>query len=766
MAAKAQYTASKTLNKGRKAYSVTFRHPLRKDPRGNALKIRRGLRTTDEKEADKLVEKLNDLLGDQAYWSITKRHDAEKLYPKIIVDAFYDTIEEDPVDPWSVREKLLPLPDHKDGYPKVLLVGPIGAGKTSLLRHLIGSSPANDRFPSTARGRTTISNTEIITADSAFEAAVTFFSEWEIRTQIHECILEAATSCLEGKTDSEIAEQFLFHKDQKFRMSYILGNWPEPENENLSDDNWDFGDSSGHLVKPEDTDIPEAVSDYYAIKNLNSKLIEFVERIKKISIEALSKVSATLETDIRHLKGKERLDAQEWFEEFVEKADDFSELINDVIDEILLRFEQIGKGDLLKRRSGWPEAWHYVEKNTENRNDFLKQIRWFSSNNSHDFGRLLTPLVEGVRVKGPFFPEFTKHRPKYVILDGQGIGHEASDSSSVSTHISDKFGTVDAVVMVDNAMQPMLQPSVALLRTIGSGGYSDKLTIAFTHFDKITGPNLRSVKDKIDHVKGPVFSAITSLTEVIGSELVKQMNRSIQSRIFMFGNLDREMSEIPSGPQKQLNQLIDLFQQSIIPPDTIEIRPVYDPASLMFAVQSATNDFHERWNAILGFKYKEGIKKEHWARIKALNRRIALKMGIEYLHLMPIADLADRLRESISKFLDAPIRWENAGVGVIENSVAQKAISAVRQNVSLVVNRFSLERIIKEHFKEWMKAFEYRGYGSTFDRALDIRKIYQVAAPVPDVLMDEITEKFLSRIRKEVYNAIKEGGGVLTIDEL
>ncbi|MFC1828991.1 hypothetical protein ACFL0O_05210 [Thermodesulfobacteriota bacterium] len=765
MAAKRQYTASKTLNKGRKAYSVSFRHPLRKDPKGNALKIRRGLGTSDEKEANIMVAELNELLGDQGYWSVTKRQDAEKHFSKTVVDAFYGSIEEDQSDPWAVREKFVPLPGRKDGYPKILLVGPTGAGKTSLLRHLVGTSPNSERFPSTARGRTTISDIEIITADSSFEAVVTFLSEWEIRTQILECILEGATAYLNGSIDSEIAERFLFHKDQRFRMTYILGNWPESENESLSDENWDFGEAEEGGINVGKTDLPEIETDYYETKNLNNKLIELIDRIKQIASEALSKVSATLETDIRGLKSKERIAAQEWFEEAVENSDDFSDLVNDVIEEILFRFEQIEKGQLQKRKSGWPEAWYYKEKNQENRNDFLKQVRWFSSNNSNDFGRLLTPLVEGIRVKGPLFPGFTNRRPKFVIMDGQGIGHEATDASSVSTHISDKFADVDTIVMVDIAIQPMLQPSVALLRTIGAGGFHEKLAITFTHFDKMTGPSLRSVKDKMNHVKGPLFSALSSLTEVIGSEVVNEIERSIPSRIFMFGNLDRELSEIPAGPQKQLIQLIDLFQESIKPTEIAKIRPVYDPASLMYAVQAATNEFHERWNAILGFEYKEGVSKEHWARIKALNRRIALKMNIEYLWLKPIADLADRLRESISMFLDSPIRWENGSAGFIDNTQAQKAISAVRQNVSKVVNRFSLERIVSTHIKEWMKAYEYRGPGSTFDRAREIRNIYETAAPVPAVILNEISERFLSQLRKEIHEAIKEGGGILTTME-
>lgn len=56
----------------------------------------------------------------------------------------------------------------------MILVGPTGAGKTSLLRHLIGTDPEKERFPSTSAARTTISDTEVICAVTEdYEAVVT-----------------------------------------------------------------------------------------------------------------------------------------------------------------------------------------------------------------------------------------------------------------------------------------------------------------------------------------------------------------------------------------------------------------------------------------------------------------------------------------------------------------------------------------------------------------------------------------------------------------
>jgi len=53
-------------------------------------------------------------------------------------------------------------------------------------------------------------------------------------------------------------------------------------------------------------------------------------------------------------------------------------------------------------------------------------------------------------VKGPLFPEFGS-RPKLALMDGQGLGHTPDSSSSVTTHITRRFGHVDVILLVDSA---------------------------------------------------------------------------------------------------------------------------------------------------------------------------------------------------------------------------------------------------------------------------------------------------------------------------
>lgn len=79
----------KTAPKGKKGYTINYRHPVVKDRDGKyGLKIHRGLGTTDPEEADKLVAQLQELVDDETWWDYSKRKEAYSHYDSIVVDAF------------------------------------------------------------------------------------------------------------------------------------------------------------------------------------------------------------------------------------------------------------------------------------------------------------------------------------------------------------------------------------------------------------------------------------------------------------------------------------------------------------------------------------------------------------------------------------------------------------------------------------------------------------------------------------------------------
>ena len=113
----------------------------------------------------------------------------------------------------AIREAQIPMPDKSDGYVRVQFVGTTGAGKTTLLRHIIGSDPKKDRFPSTSTAKTTIADIEVITGPAPYEAIVTFFDEWRVHTSVVECLVEAGNAVWEGLPEEKIADRLLHHSD-------------------------------------------------------------------------------------------------------------------------------------------------------------------------------------------------------------------------------------------------------------------------------------------------------------------------------------------------------------------------------------------------------------------------------------------------------------------------------------------------------------------------------------------------------------------------
>ena len=98
-----RYTASKSRS-NRPGWSVTFRHPLRTDARAKAgLKMRRGLGTADDGEANQLIAEMNVLLSDPSWWNAAKRAEAERIFSSVIVSAFYDEIHAGREDPEALR---------------------------------------------------------------------------------------------------------------------------------------------------------------------------------------------------------------------------------------------------------------------------------------------------------------------------------------------------------------------------------------------------------------------------------------------------------------------------------------------------------------------------------------------------------------------------------------------------------------------------------------------------------------------------------------
>jgi hypothetical protein len=233
----------------------------------------------------------------------------------------------------------------------------------------------------------------------------------------------------------------------------------------------------------------------------------------------------------------------------MEEQPEFDELVEDILNEVLLRFEQLPPGERSTKSNGWPESWTCE---CEDRAEFMRRVRWFSSNYAPAFGRLVTPLVQGIRVRGPFEPHFTTESNDLVLIDGQGFGHTPESTATVSTQITKRYADVDAILLVDNAMQSMLVGSVSILRSVLASGRQRKLGITFTHADQVSGPNLPEFAARRAHVLQAAAGALSALRETLGASLVDEFERDLVRRSFMLGWLDKPITAKLKGPAREM----------------------------------------------------------------------------------------------------------------------------------------------------------------------------------------------------------------------
>ena len=743
------YQATKTRT-NRPGWSVIFSHPKRTDSRGRfGLKVRRGLNTTDETEADRLVAQLNELLGDQRWWSIDRRKEALLQFDEIVVRIFFTGMEAGKVTSAELREARLPLPKAEDGYSRILFTGTSGAGKTTLLRHAMGSDHENDRFPSTSTSRTTTAEIEIITADGPeYQAVVTFMPEHEVRAHIDECLEEACLAGVQQQSEAKIMASFLTHREQRFRLSYLLGAWDEEKA--VSAEDYSFDDET---VKDE-LDPNEVVTSEECLRN-RTRLKEYLSRIKGLAETTGALIAADLGKFSAQEEPENRASWLELFGDALYEQEEFGKLALDLTEDVEDRFKRISAGAFENGPTGWPVVWSFTSKN---RDEFLSQVRWFSSNHFKQFGRLLTPLVDGMRIRGRFHPALGNLQvaPKLVLLDGEGIGHTAKSASSISTRVTRRFSETDLILIVDNAEQPMQSAPLELLRVIGNSGNGDKLAVTFTHFDQVKGRNFGSFEQKRDHVLNSVRDAIGSLRQSIGAPVAAMLEKRMDTHAFFLGGLDREISDIPRGFQNQLRELLLVMQNAAKLPEPIEAAPIYSTEGLEIALRDAVEGFQEPWKARLGLKYHDGIDKEHWTRVKALARRLANAWDNEYDDLRPVADLVDRLQENISKWLDNPTDWTRSPENDDERNAA---LAEIRKTVFTALLNLAENRLAEAHRPDWTKAFDQSGTGSGYRRAEEIDRIYEEAAPLMNAAMTIPAREFLHSLYRLVSGAVELAGG-------
>ena len=745
-----KYKATLSGEQSRSGLCLIFRHPLRKNPDGSSVRVRRGLGTKVKADALRLVDQMNEILGDPVYWTPQTKTKAESRYDERIVNAFYDQLLPVTRDYWALRGELIPLPGPDQGYVRARFLGTTGSGKTTLLRQIIGTHPATERFPSTSTAKTTVCDIEVITVvEENFQGVVTFFPREQVRLLIEECALAAATAVVfeAGKMTSP-ATRLLEHGEQRFRLNYVLGNLvnadaPAQEDDEADEDDADVSEAGEHAEVNEDE--RRAMSD---------QIRDYLSRIEVVARDTSGELQQDLGVVVPNLERQELDSFQELFEDTLRQREEFHGVVDDILEAVESRFEALDPVGLRRDRGGWPLLWQFE---TADRAEFIRTINRFSSNYAPNFGKLLTPLVQGIRVEGPFRPEWVEESEcKLVLMDGEGLGHTPESSASISTSITQHFGEMDAIVLVDSAAQPMQAGPQALLRTLAASGHEGKLVVCFTHFDEVKGDNLPDLEAKQQHVLRSMQNAIGGMREVLGRSAENALGRAVDGRTFFVANIHEPLKGGARKTRGELQRLLGAIRATITPPVPTTAHPVYDVANLILCIPKAMEDFREPWRARLNLPSRSNLSPEHWARIKALSRRFAELGQIEYKHLHPVADFILCLSERISVFLSSPIHWEPVEAS---EEMKRQVTDEVARQVFAQLHILGSQRLFHERLREWEVAYSHRSTGSAGKRAHDIEGIYNAGAPIPGEAGNPPSSEFVAEITRVVSEAVHHAGG-------
>jgi hypothetical protein len=735
------YSASLSRTQGRNTWAVIFRHPKRTDPTTGkeGLRVRQSLKTDDETEAATLRDQMNTLLASPQLWDLGAREQALALFDARVVDIFFYKLEGGETDFLALREGVIALPSSQtSNYRSALFLGTTGAGKTTLLRQIMGTDPAKERFPSTSTAKTTVHETEVVLQEGLFSAVVTFFPMEDVREHLKECVSAAVLAAYRSESDADQMRRLLTHVNQRFRFNYVLGNGPVKDTSDFDDDgNGDIDAESGDLLK-----------------RTNSVLSSALASVQEIA----ARYGESLRTELNATDEKDQRVIDELFEEELDNRtrDDetFQQVVDAVMDEIEERFALLPGGKLQKTKVGWPLTWTWE---TGDRDAFIGAISRFASNYAPLFGTLLTPLVNGVRVAGPFYPSWSNDKPKLVLLDGEGLGHTPRSMSTISTALSKRIDMVDAVILVDNATQPMLAAPVAAMKDLVSSGNSAKLIFAFTHFDKVSGDNLPNPSARSQHVLASAENVLSAIGEDLGPFAERALRARLKtSRVFL-ADLDRKLDvESKDGKRtaSQLGKLLEMIDRIVERPKPVDSRPIYDRMNLVLAVRDAAVAFNTGWRRRL-----EGADKEPWQRVKALSRRFATGIADHYDTLHPVADLKRELQQRLYVLLQNPVGWDGPEPS---DDDKQSIFDAIAEDLSRRLLDLAARRVKSDRLPEWRNAYDESGPRSTFRRAkLIAERVYDVAAPVPDVTPSPDRNAFLQDVAAATRESVEVVGATL-----
>lgn len=706
------YTARLDTHPGRPGFLIEFRHPGVLDNLGKpGRKTRRGLATNDPQEANKILSDVSALLADPELHSPIARKLSKSKYHAKAVEIFYDAFIRNSDSGKKRREKALPLPAPNGLYNEIALVGSTSAGKTTLLRHLSGSDNTSDRFPATSGSRTTTFPLEMIVQESPFRAVLSFLSESEVYATVEQSVVRAVKKVLEGAENTSILEELLMPVEDGLRLKYLLGSEKDA---------------------------------------LSQSVLQFVGEVRAIASSTQQQIEKELgDGPIEAMRKEDQAAALDLIEAAAEESRQTDHLVNMIVEELRERSQITCLGEISRTATGWPRTWT-LELLPNERSKFINELKRFTGNTREHFGRLMTPLVSGIRVSGPFFPKLFDSRQPLIFCDTVGFGHYASSGGDTPENTLEQLEHSDKILLVESAKGGFANADLhRLLESISTSGQTSKLLIVMTHLDLLAGDDVDGLEEQREKALTGLRVALgDSIKKRIGAEGVRQLSAHLSDNLFYLSNLNSDKPDDAS-----ISELQHLYSRLAEPrPGTIMVDaiPEYEWPLLTLAIHDGIEMFREQWQSLLGVRTKTDIEPLPWQTQKAIARRYANEINDLFPH-RPATSFSRILATEIARFLDNPSSWS----GTPTQSQKDAFINKIKQAVAQPLRKLSFHTLRTLPKNDWIEAWIFSGRYSTTARRDKMESI--LAQQVPFLRSNAGTAQLelFRKITEEVLSAFE-----------
>lgn len=449
----------------------------------------------------------------------------------------------------DIQKKLNELSPIPVDIPKFYLLGDTGAGKTTIVRKILGTDVY--KFPSVQQKRTTVAVTEyVLSRDLSFKASYIFKSEAQINELVKE-ILEVAiekaylADCKGNLDAEEIVESLEETPDERFRLRYIL-------------------------TTAELEEIAGKISD--------PLLPKLHESVKSLKIELGSGeedrgviVDLALEGDIRS---------------------NFSEIQEYIISLIVKKVAEMCNGHNLFSTTDYYQ--HFEQEPSE----FIAQAKKLLSSAKNS----VSPVIEYARLEGNLLAEWLPDNTKLVLIDGEGIGHDTREGARLSARHLDYFHFADSIGLVEESKKPFAAGGKSVMEGIIRNGYLDKFKLIFSKLDEV------EVRDEEDADRDKQIRAVKKGFNNVKNALKEDRIELIieDERLYYLSKMKEK--EPGHDSVSEIGRLVADIKYEFDKETPQFIEPIYDDEMLSSYLAKSSDNFITKWNLILDSRKWQTVK--------------------------------------------------------------------------------------------------------------------------------------------------------------